>query len=355
MIRRRRPVREIPFSFDSFLDIVANVVGIIIRLILVVWVSARSYSSLKDLVPMTAAATESAALPPLPRDPLEDQINARRQELAAVQARLLEQLKHLQVYAGTRTEDEQRLAELARQRKTLEQQQGLLKQAGANERAGVQKVTLSLSEIQQRSEKLAKEIADIEKLPPLKQTLRYRTPVSRPVHSEELLFECKAGRVTFIDIGTLLLDIKRGLDDKSKLLQSRWQVTDTTVPIGAFRLRYVLERERGLLDSTVEGINPENGGNFRYSLSEWELEPVAFERGEPLATALQPTSEFRQIVDALDPKQTVVTLWVYPDSFALFRQLRDYLYDRDIVVAGRPLPEGVPVASSRRGTVSRGQ
>ena len=34
------------FSFDSFLDVVANVVGIIIRLILVVWVGARSYDSL---------------------------------------------------------------------------------------------------------------------------------------------------------------------------------------------------------------------------------------------------------------------------------------------------------------------
>ena len=40
MLRRRRRSREIPFSFDSFLDVVANVVGIIIRLILVVWVGA---------------------------------------------------------------------------------------------------------------------------------------------------------------------------------------------------------------------------------------------------------------------------------------------------------------------------
>ena len=42
MIRRRRPVREIAFSFDSFLDVVTNVVGIILRLILVAWVGARA-------------------------------------------------------------------------------------------------------------------------------------------------------------------------------------------------------------------------------------------------------------------------------------------------------------------------
>ena len=37
MLRRRRPLKNeaIQFSFDSFLDLVTNVVGIIIRLILV--------------------------------------------------------------------------------------------------------------------------------------------------------------------------------------------------------------------------------------------------------------------------------------------------------------------------------
>ena len=44
-MRRRRP-REIAFGFDSFLDLVANVVGIILRLILVAWVGARSYKAI---------------------------------------------------------------------------------------------------------------------------------------------------------------------------------------------------------------------------------------------------------------------------------------------------------------------
>jgi hypothetical protein len=60
-------------------------------------------------------------------------------------------------------------------------------------------------------------------------------------------------------------------------------------------------------------------------------------------------------VDGLDVNQTAVTLWVYPDSFEVYRKLRDYLHDHDVTVAGRPLPDGVPIASSRHGTVSRGQ
>jgi hypothetical protein len=71
--------------------------------------------------------------------------------------------------------------------------------------------------------------------------------------------------------------------------------------------------------------------------------------------ALREGSAFRHVIDGIDTEQTVVTFWVYADSFPLFRRLRDYLYERDVVVAGRPLPDGFPIASSRQGSVSRGQ
>src|SRR5438552_13617615 len=100
MIRRRRRHREIPFSFDSFLDVVANVVGIIIRLILVAWVGARSYSSLATLsrpahpprgTPAEARRAETRE-PEVrePEDPLRRELDQHRRDLAEAQARLLE-------------------------------------------------------------------------------------------------------------------------------------------------------------------------------------------------------------------------------------------------------------------------
>ena len=82
---------------------------------------------------------------------------------------------------------------------------------------------------------------------------------------------------------------------------------------------------------------------------------IALDRGESGDKALAEGSGFRAVIDKFDKKTTAVTLWVYPDSFGLYRQLRDFMHDRDIVVAGRPLPEGVPIASSSQGTASRGQ
>ena len=84
-------------------------------------------------------------------------------------------------------------------------------------------------------------------------------------------------------------------------------------------------------------------------------EPITSVRGEVLEQALKERSQFRQLTDALDPNLAVVTFWVYPDSFELFRHLRDHLYDRGHDVAGRPLPAGAPIAASRNGTASRGQ
>src|SRR2546429_8051048 len=108
MIRRRRPPREIAFSFDSFLDVVANVVGIIIRLILVVWVGARSYPSVALM--QTRQALAEAAAEVEPSDPLHKEIAACRAELARAQQRLLQQLEQVEDVRLVRTTADQKFA-----------------------------------------------------------------------------------------------------------------------------------------------------------------------------------------------------------------------------------------------------
>jgi hypothetical protein len=354
MYRRRRRTQEIGFSFDSFLDVVANVVGIILRLILVVWVSARSYSSLHT-IPPSAPDKPSAEPTKEVSDPLQIELAQRRRELAEVQARLLEQLRHLEQAEQGQAQAAGKLADAVARREQLDRDRSQLTQTTHRHEREQQDAALSLAQLQERSRQLGEAIRAIEQLPPAKQVLRYQTPVSRPIHSDELLFECRQGRVAFIDIAALLQDVRPRLDDSSKQLRTQWQVSDVVGPVGAFQLRYTVERERGPIDGALGGDSPTSGTGFRYGLSSWEIEPVTLVHGEDEATALTASSEFRQIADRLDPQQVTVTFWVYPDSFPLYRRLRDYLYERDVVVAGRPLPEGVPIASSRRGTVSRGQ
>jgi hypothetical protein len=353
MIRRRRPRREIEFSFDSFLDVVANVVGIILRLILVAWLGARSYKPAVPPPPAAEFAPEDIAALKEPKDPLSPELERQRQELARTQALLLEQLKQYESERGQLALSERELADLRARLADLYGQKNALEGSEKEKGRGLQVAALTAAELRERGRRVMEEIEALRRNPPPKQTLRYRTPISRPLQSEEWMFECRRGRVTLIDIGTLVEEAMRGMRASSDQLRDRWELREVTAPVGAFRLRYIIERERGATDFL--GTSPGPGGSFRIGLSEWELEPVDPRRGETLEAALAPTSEFRRVVDHIEPRQAAVTMWVYPDSFPLFRRLRDYLYDHDIVVAGRPIPEGNPIAASRRGTASRGQ
>jgi hypothetical protein len=346
MIRRHRPARDIPFTFDSFLDLVANVVGVIIRLILVVWVGARSYHAVKDLPTPPPSPTPEVVTLGAPPAPPRDQLDRQHAELTAAQARLLEEIRRLQQTQaeGGRTTAE--LQALAARRQQLEQEQAALagRLAEGTQAAGA--AALSAAELRQRFERLTEELRGLEKLPSAKRVLRYRTPVSQEVRADELMFECRRGRVTFVPLQALTAEVERDIRDNKDPFREQLRrgvpVERSVGPVGPFRMRYLLERQTSILSDHAE-------------LTSAELEPAVLERGEALARALAAGSDFRHIVDVLDPQYATVTFWVYPDSFPLYRALRDYLSDRGIEVAGRPLPEGEPIGFSKRGTRSRGQ
>lgn len=353
--RRRRPVRE-TFSLDSFLDLVTNVVGIIIRLILVAWVGARAYNNLPEIMKgLHGGDVETSEPEALPADPLQDELARQRQQLAQAEARMLDQLRQLDLLHADRQETEEQLAALTlRRRELLGQETGLEKTQSSKEKAS-REAALSLAEVKKRRERLTEELKNLEKLPPLTKTLRYRTPVSQTVHAGECHFECRAGRVTHVGLEAMLQQVQRAMQDKEKLLQIQWETPDVTEPVGAFQMRYVIARQRSNLEALVEPMSPDRHGGFSYGLAEWRIEPLDPNRGEDARTALADGSEFRHIIDGLAVEKAAVTLWVYSDSFPLYRQLRDYLADRGLTVAGRPLPDGAKISGSPRGKRSRGQ
>ncbi len=359
MYRRRRPRGEkILFSFDSFLDVVANVNGIIIRLILIAFVGARAYHSSMTFVaepPLENALAVNELPPPkADDDPLKSVLDKQRRDLADLRMQLVKKASQAEDTSSDAQAIDAQLAALAQMKDSLSKQSMELAAAADKEIRTVQTVALSLEELAKRGRDVKQAIAQLEAVGPPKKELRYHTPVSKTVTSDELFFECKNGRVTYLDLPGLMRDIEDGIKEKEELLRERFSVEDVTRPLGAFRVRYTIERRRNMGEALGEAARPRDRVHFAYGLGKFIVEPVAPVRGETLAQALRPTSDFRQSVDALD-SQTMVTFWVYPDSFAMFRTLRDYLYEKGIEVAGRPLPENEPIAGSPTGSRSRGQ
>ena len=346
MLRRRRPLKNeaIHFSFDSFLDLVTNVVGIIIRLILVTWVGARSYHTGMQWIEGDAASqANQKPAAKIGDDPLATRIEASKRDLDDAKTKLLAQLKELDEIDEKAKSTNEQLVILVGRRTELEKEKKKLESKGKICGVPVKEANLSVAEVRQRSKDLLAELKRLEAMPVSRKQLKYHAPVSRIVQSEELNFECKYGRVTYIDMPAFMQEIKASVDEVKAEMRTRTRVERVAGPIGFYRLRYVFERSGSTID------------NGTFSLSSWEVEPINAERGETLQQAQAAKSEFRQLTDALDPRLTVVTFWVYSDSFELFRQLRDQLYDRGLDVAGRPLPPDSLIAASRNGTASRGQ
>ena len=358
--RRRRPQREIAFSFDSFLDVVANVVGIILRLILVAWVGSRAYHGQPPPLPPSAALVDEPQDPvvlpatPEPTDPLSAEIEKKRRELAESEAALLAQLREQEKTSQENAKVSVDLDELAKREQAIASRRHEIEKAATDHLQDAKALTLSMAQLSERSKKLKAEIEALQKTPVAKKVLRYRTPVSQPV-SQELICECNRGRVTVIDRAGLEDEATRDVRARIDELRNSFEIRGVTGALGAFRLRYVVERRKELLEGTGPGATPLAGRNFQVRMTQGMFEPVTADRGEELEAALKDGSAFRRIIDGLDPQQTAVTFCVYPDSFALYRQLRDFLHDRDIVVAGRPVPEGVTIGVSVYGSQSRGQ
>ena len=354
MRRRRLPKPRENFSFDSFLDVVANVVGIIIRLILVVWVGARSYTKIADQKLLDAEPSLPALEAKETDEPVYNVMQQEHQQLKKLEADLLEQLRLVQLERDVQTQmepgEKASAAQIEAMRKTREQ----VRIAASKEADALAQASLTTEEIQARCQKLSEQIKTLQMQPVNHRVLHYRTPVSKAVQGEEYHFEIRNGRVAFVDVFGLLAELTSRRDEIEHRLENSWQMTANLGPIGAFRMNITVERERGMIDS-LGGDKPGTSHGFRYGLASWQIQPIALQRGETVSEALRAGSDFRDIADRLDTEQTAVTFWVYPDSFAAYRQLRDYLYKREITVAARPLPAELPIASSRRGTTSRGQ
>src|SRR5437870_2437858 len=159
MFRRRRPLKNesIHFSFDSFLDLVTNVVGIIIRLILVTWVGARSYhASMQwlDVEPLP----EGTPAPKISDDPLQARLEHVKNDLDDAKTLLLARLKDLKLVEQKNQHTETQLITLVQRRAELDAERKILERQGTERSGQVLQVSLSVDQIRQRSRKLLDEI-----------------------------------------------------------------------------------------------------------------------------------------------------------------------------------------------------
>lgn len=338
MSTRRISHDDMP-GHDSFLDIVGNMVGILIILVLVVGVragrtAAQRDQGVSDDGPDRAAAerTETASLlGNLSR--LRKQWFAMRREVAD---RAAERDEWETVLLAVQQE-------LAQRRKELD--------GRAQHEFDLQR---KLAAAQQHLDQLVDAQISLEATPRQTQAIESRpTPLGKAVEGRELHFRILEGRITPIPLEPLLDRLRRQAERQLSKLHNQSQWIDTVGPIGGFRMRYALRRVNTPPTHSAGRAVATTGSVVQ--LARWQLIPTSSPLGEPIDVAIRDGSGLRRLLDAHAHHRVTLTLWTYPDSFAELQNLKEYLHGNGYAVAIRPLPKQVPIGGSPLGSRSIAQ
>ena len=199
-------------------------------------------------------------------------------------------------------------------------------------------------------DKLKTEIAALRTVPrPKASSILTKSPVARPSSNDEFHFELHRNRVSFINLDRLLelaradAQVRIRMSDRTGLINSQ---------VGPDRILFPELRARSRNSGIDELIQRQS---IRFDLKGWEIVPESEQRGDTYERTRNPVSEYARAINRLTPGRSVVTFWVYPDSFELYRRLRAELIAGNFSVAGRPLPEGMTIRGSPMGSVSAAQ
>jgi hypothetical protein len=176
------------------------------------------------------------------------------------------------------------------------------------------------------------------------------TPMAKTVFGKEVHFRLLHGRLAYVPLEELIEKMKDEIRVTAEKLRTTSQTIETVGPMGGFHLRYMLrltEQTQSTRYGDVKREAPEFVGFY--------LQPVSDQLGETFQQAMSAGSQFRSIIEGLNPDTTTITVWVYPDSFNEFLILKREMFQRGFLTASWPLPFDQPISGGPNGRRSASQ
>ena len=335
---------------DSFIDVVCNMVGILIVLVMIVGVRASRPAE------FDAAMTPKKLRNPagveeriVDATPLTQEINealAAKNELE----REAEQMLDFAVQAAaTEARREQLLMLQAAVEQQIAERRAKLDEAGKTQfdvQRAIAEAEMKLTELTQEQISLVSQTADVEEVECVP------TPLAKTVEGDEIHVRIKRGMLAVVPTDALLQDaMARGGDYIRSGLRDRSGVEDVYGPIDGFRVRLTLKRH------TVAVQGPPGMPMPPQTALEMQgvFLPVSEDIGQTMEQALLPASPFMRQLKARKTASPAVTAWVYPDSYGELRTLKRAMWEAGVALAIRPLPHGQPIIFSTLGSKSSAQ
>jgi hypothetical protein len=324
-----------PVNADSFLDIVASVVSIMI--IMVLMVGLRIKNGPAELPPDNPAAKATGDLAAK---------LCSEQSLSSDILKCTDKIQQLQQEAVLRQRHRDAMAlEVAALERRLDPNHS---PTGSPTPEQIE-LERKVSEAKMQLEQLTRQWVTAETAPAeVVQLTSYPTPLSQRVEGAELEFRLRGNRLALIPMDRLREQLTAEMKRQMYKLEERPEYTETIGPEGGFCLRYTIVRR----NFTPDEARRRGGMGYYAWLKQCTLIPVADDLGEAVEDALRPGSQFQRVLAAARADHPVVTIWTYPEGFAAFRRLKEELYRLGFATAARPLPPDTPIGFSPEGSKS---
>lgn len=349
---RRHQKTEQEFGSDSFLDVIANIVGILIILIVIVGMKVARQPTLASAPALSSAPTEQSAataeILPDPDNPVFLRLQAGRHELAELQqsitaldaeadelksvdASMNQQLEKLEsesrdarrlltslrkqsdLESGRAAEQDQKQNELRQRLSALHQQISVktdeeqrVTQALVTAVAERDQADKSLQQVAFETQQLQEVLQDLRSAAAPEDILQHRlSPVGEKVEDGEVHFRVEQGKVSYIPLDEMLGRLKAQVQSRRSAVTRLSRYESFVGPVQGYRMSFVVERESL---SPMESLQY-NSGTYRVSVTKWTILPEPGLQAELIDEALQPGSRFRQVIDT-SPPGSAATFWI---------------------------------------------
>jgi hypothetical protein len=323
---------------DSFLDVITNIVGVLILLVLVV--GLRSSRAV-----VTSGTTDSDSI----HAAQQDRVQEAYREAVHVEgevAELMQRTVYHREEAALREQERQWLSEMVTELKQeIDQRRAKL---STNDQRDFD-LRRQLTEAQARLDAITREqVALISQGPDLEVIKCEPTPIAKAVTGKEIHVMLSDDHIVILPADELIEQMYDDFAQNSWRLKESDEMVRTIGPMDGFRLEYSFEVRDVVVTTrsgaTTSGRKPEFLGLF--------FLPVTTPIGEPAQMALEIGSEFRQRLANVDATRTTVTLWTYPGNYDRLREVRRVLRSLGFATAIRLPPRDCPIGFSPSGSKS---
>jgi hypothetical protein len=326
---------------DSFLDVITNIVGVLILLVLVVGLrSSRAVANSAHAATGSLLASHAAT---------QESVQEAYRTAALAEhdvSELVRRTVHHREEAKLREVERQWMSEtVAELKQQIETRRANL---DANDQRDFD-LRRQLTEAQLKLDELTREqVALLAAEPEVEQIKCEPTPIAKTVTGKEIHIQLANDHIAMLPADELIEQMRADFQENSWRLKQEDEMIRTIGPMNGFRLQYAF----AVTDYVARGRNGTTASGKAAAFQGLYFLPVSSPLGEPAAAAMQAGSEFRQRLQQVDAARTTVTIWTYPGNYDRLRELRRVLRELGFQTAIRPLPKGCPIGFSPGGTRS---